>query len=75
MKAMRDTGVRVPEQVAMVGFDDLPINLVIDPFFTVAAQPAYLMGQRGTELLLDRLTGEAPERMPAGNPACRNYHA
>jgi LacI family transcriptional regulator len=62
MKALRDTAVRVPEDVAIVGFDDLPINLVIDPFFTVAAQPAYRMGQRGTELLLERLTGDAPEK-------------
>jgi LacI family transcriptional regulator len=59
MKAMRAAGVRVPEDTAIVGFDDLPVNLVIDPFFTVAAQPAYLMGQRGTQMLLDRLKGEA----------------
>jgi len=62
MKAMRDMGVRVPEDVALVGFDDLPVNLVVDPFFTVAAQPAYLMGQRGTQMLLDRLTGKAPQK-------------
>ncbi len=61
LKLLRDSGLRVPEDVALVGFDDLPVNMVIDPFFTVAAQPAYEMGQRGTELLIERLTGGAPD--------------
>ncbi|MGB7116239.1 MAG: substrate-binding domain-containing protein, partial [Anaerolineales bacterium] len=61
LKSLRDSGLRVPEDVALVGFDDLPVNMVIDPFFTVAAQPAYEMGQRGTELLIERLTGGAPD--------------
>ena len=61
LKALRDDGLRVPEDVALVGFDDLPANMVVDPFFTVAAQPAYEMGQRGTELLIERLTGRAPD--------------
>jgi len=51
-KASRDAGLRIPEDIALVGFDDLPIDLVIDPFFTVAAQPAYEMGKQATELLL-----------------------
>lgn len=57
-QALRDTGLRVPEDVAMVAFDDLPASMVIEPFFTVAAQPAYEMGRRATELLLKRLTGD-----------------
>jgi len=61
IRALRDAGLRVPEDVALVAFDDLPPALVIDPFLTVAAQPAYEMGRRATELLLARLSGEAPE--------------
>lgn len=60
LKAVRDAGLRVPEDIAMVGFDDLPAGLVISPFFTVAAQPAYEMGQKATQLLLARLSGESP---------------
>ena len=39
----------------MVGFDDLPSTLVVDPFLTVAVQPAYEIGQKAAELLLSRL--------------------
>ena len=58
MKALRDQGVPVPEQVAIVGFDDLPTAMIVDPFLTVAAQPAYEMGKRATALLLARLEEE-----------------
>jgi len=61
LRALRDRGVRVPEQMALVGFDDLPEALVIEPFMTVAAQPAYEMGHKATELLLARLSGQASE--------------
>jgi LacI family transcriptional regulator len=61
LRALRDAGLQVPEDLAMVGFDDLPADLVVDPFLTVAAQPAYEMGRQATELLLARLSGEAPE--------------
>lgn len=60
LRALRDAGLRVPEDLALVGFDDLPADLVVDPFLTVAAQPAYEMGRQATELLLARLSGAAP---------------
>ncbi|MEJ2554670.1 MAG: LacI family DNA-binding transcriptional regulator [Anaerolineae bacterium] len=60
LRALQDAGLRVPEDMALVSFDDLPQALVIDPFLTVVAQPAYEMGHRATELLLARLSGVAP---------------
>ena len=61
MKALQDLGLSVPEDIALVGFDDLPPALVMFPFLTVAAQPAYEMAQEATRLLLARIAGEAPE--------------
>jgi DNA-binding LacI/PurR family transcriptional regulator len=60
LKALQDAGLRVPEDIAIVGFDDLPLTLVTFPFFTVIAQPAYEMAKKATQLLLARLAGEVP---------------
>jgi LacI family transcriptional regulator len=60
LRALREAGVRVPQDISLVTFDDLPPTIVIDPFFTAAVQPAYEMGQRATALLLDRLGGRGP---------------
>lgn len=58
-RALRDAGLRVPEDMALVAFDDLTSDLVIEPFLTVADQPAYEMGRRATGLLLGRLSESA----------------
>lgn len=59
-EALRGTGIKVPDDISLVAFDDLPLPLAMDPFLTVATQPAYDMGHRAMELLLDRLVGTAP---------------
>jgi LacI family transcriptional regulator len=60
--ALEELGLRVPEDVALVGLDDLPTEMVTFPFLTVAAQPAELMGKRAVELLLERIA--APDGAP-----------
>jgi LacI family transcriptional regulator len=55
LQALDEMKVRVPEDVAVVGFDDLPPAMVAFPFLTVAAQPAYEMGQQSVAMLLDRV--------------------
>jgi LacI family transcriptional regulator len=56
LQALDEMGVRVPGDVAVVGFDDLPPAMVAFPFLTVAAQPAYEMGTQSVAVLLERLT-------------------
>lgn len=60
MHALRGAGIQVPQGMAVVTFDDFPTNLIIDPFLTSAAQPAYEMGYRATRLLLSRVTAQDP---------------
>lgn len=55
LKALRAAGLRVPEDVALVCFDDLEQAAEIDPFLTVMAQPAYTMGTLAMQLLLERI--------------------
>jgi LacI family transcriptional regulator len=47
--------------MSVVAFDDLPSAITINPFFSVAAQPAYEMGKIATEMLLSWLADECPE--------------
>ena len=54
-RARRSSASRVPEDVAVVGFDDLPEAMVTFPFLTVVAQPAVEMGRRAVAVLLERL--------------------
>ena len=61
-RALRAAEIEIPGQISLVAFDDLPSALVLEPFLTVAAQPAYQMGQRATELLLARLANTASEQ-------------
>ena len=56
LHALQETGLRVPEDISLVCFDDIPHELTIEPFFTTAAQPAYALGSQATQLLLERLT-------------------
>jgi len=52
---LREAGLRVPHDLSVVTFDDLPVSWGNDPFLTVAVQPAYEMGRCATELLLRRI--------------------
>lgn len=63
---LRERGVRVPEDVAIIGYDNAEIGRLYNPALSTISQPTYQLGFRGTELLLDRI--EAMERDPEGGP-------
>jgi LacI family transcriptional regulator len=64
LRALRRAGLRVPDDMSVVAFDDLPLGLLIEPFLTVAAQPAYDMGYQAAELLLRRIGDRAADLPP-----------
>ena len=61
IKALRELKLSVPEDVSVVGFDDFPESMLVKPFFTAAAQPAYEMGRLAAEILLKRISSELSE--------------
>jgi LacI family transcriptional regulator/LacI family repressor for deo operon, udp, cdd, tsx, nupC, and nupG len=62
LAAFHQRGLRVPDDVALVGFDDLPWAEALDPPPTVVRQPAYEVGRQAMELLLKRIN--EPDRPP-----------
>jgi DNA-binding LacI/PurR family transcriptional regulator len=68
MGALRDAGRRVPDEVAVVGFDDSPVSQNADPPLTTIRQPIELMGREMTRLLLQTIsTGDrTPQHLILG---------
>jgi LacI family transcriptional regulator len=60
LDALGKRGLSVPQDMALVSFDDLPEAARLFPFLTVVVQPAYEMGVQAAQLLLSRLDGSAP---------------
>lgn len=59
MRVLKDSGRRIPDDVAVVGFDDSPVGPHTDPPLSTVHQPVEEMGRQMTRLLLARIRGEA----------------
>jgi LacI family transcriptional regulator len=57
VSAITQSGRRVPEDVSVVGFDDLRIAAFVSPPLTSIQQPALEIGRRATEILIDLTQG------------------
>jgi LacI family transcriptional regulator len=61
-EALRERGLEIPKDIALVCFDDIEHASRFHPFLTVMAQPAETFGTIAMQLLLDRLAGRVAER-------------
>jgi DNA-binding LacI/PurR family transcriptional regulator len=57
--ALRERGLRVPDDIAVVGFDDIPFARIANPRLTTVAQPSEEVGRRAFGMLLDGLKNGA----------------
>jgi LacI family transcriptional regulator/LacI family repressor for deo operon, udp, cdd, tsx, nupC, and nupG len=62
LSALNQRGVKVPGEMALVGYDDVPWAQALNPPPTVIDQPGDEIGRRAAEILLERL--DAPDRSP-----------
>lgn len=59
LQALERRGVRVPDDIAVTGFDGIPLSRIVRPSLTTVRQPMVRLGEQAAELLIDRLRGEA----------------
>ncbi|MGM7722701.1 LacI family DNA-binding transcriptional regulator [Metabacillus sp. Hm71] len=59
IKAAKDSGLKLPEDLSIVGFDNIKMSSVIEPNLTTIDQPKYEIGKKAMELLLHLINGEA----------------
>lgn len=67
IRAIRDRGLRVPEDVSVVGFDGVPLSRFLVPCLATVRQDTARIAHRGVELLVERMDRELPpvhERIP-----------
>ncbi|MEU4770198.1 LacI family DNA-binding transcriptional regulator [Actinosynnema sp. NPDC023794] len=62
-RAAREAGLRIPADLSVVGFDDLPVAAMVDPPLTTVHQPLVEMAMAATELALALGRGEQPPQV------------
>lgn len=62
MRRIREAGLRVPEDVALVGGDDIPLAHYITPALTTIRQPMDVIGSQAVEILLEILGADDEEQ-------------
>ncbi len=64
MAALRDLGLRVPEDLSVAGFDDIPTLRDLTPALTTVRLPLEKMGEEAARLALDGETPDEPRVIP-----------
>jgi LacI family transcriptional regulator len=68
--AIRERGWRIPEDLSVVGFDDMEWAALMNPPLTTIAQPAYEMGQRAVKMLFERMDDNRAQERIFLEPRC-----
>lgn len=58
---LRDRGLRVPDDISLIGYNDTPLAAELPTPLTTVRSPMHEMGRRGVDLLIDLLGGGSPE--------------
>lgn len=58
MKAIHEKGLRIPEDISIIGFDDIPMTDYLTPALTTTKIYSEFMGKKAVDLLLDRIVDE-----------------
>ena len=58
LKAIKEEGLKVPDDIALVGYDDIEWSALLEVPLTTVAQPSYEIGKKAAEVLINRLRKE-----------------
>lgn len=58
IKEFNETGVKIPEQISLIGFDNISLSNLIEPSLTTISQPIRKMGQCAAEIIIAQLNGK-----------------
>ncbi|MGQ9631621.1 MAG: LacI family DNA-binding transcriptional regulator [bacterium] len=61
MKAIREEGLRIPEDIALVGYDDIEYAAFLEVPLTTVRQPRYRIGEEAANILIDKLEGKGSD--------------
>lgn len=61
LNAVHTLRLNIPKDIAIVGFDDMPWSISLNPPLTAVAQPTFQLGRTATELLLKRISSRDKE--------------
>jgi LacI family transcriptional regulator len=64
LQAVQELGLKCPQEISIAIFDDLPFMNIVQPHPTAVSQPAYAIGVRAADLVIDRIEGKAMPREP-----------
>lgn len=57
MKNIKATGLKIPEDIAVVGFSNWSISSLYEPSLSTMSQPGYEMGQKAAQIVIDQING------------------
>ena len=65
MKTLKKNGIKIPEDIAIAGFTESKMAMIIEPNLTTVEQPTYEMGKTAAKLLLEQMSSnnEVPQRI------------
>jgi DNA-binding LacI/PurR family transcriptional regulator len=70
MYAIRDAGLSVPDDIAIVGFDNVPLSAYTTPPLTTVDQTIIQQGREAARLMLERITGDKTRERREISLAC-----
>lgn len=62
IKAIKEKNINIPEQIKIIGFDDILISKYIDPPLTTMKQPTYKLGDEAVKMLIDLINNKHMEK-------------